>query len=99
MPNPINTQNKTLEPQQMLDQNPNQHDQAARQWETIVRNWISTLPEGKTVTSSEVEAWISSNLSSLPDEFKSMPRPELYEWFNSIANSMRASNEVLLWCT
>ncbi|KAG5537191.1 hypothetical protein RHGRI_024578 [Rhododendron griersonianum] len=93
MSNSINTQNQTLELQQVPEQNPNQHDQAARQWETMVRGWISMLPEGKTVTSSEVEAWINSNLSFLPDEFKSMPRPELYEWFNSIANSMKASNE------
>lgn len=98
MSNSINTQNQTLELLQVPEQNPNQHDQAARQWETMVRGWISMLPEGKTVTSSEVEAWINSNLSFLPDEFKSMPRPELYEWFNSIANSMKASNEVLVWC-
>lgn len=98
MSNSINSQNQTLELQQVPEQNPNQHDQAARQWETMVRGWISMLPEGKTVTSSEVEAWINSNLSFLPDEFKSMPRPELYEWFNSIANSMKASNEVRVWC-
>ncbi|KAH7855378.1 hypothetical protein Vadar_024175 [Vaccinium darrowii] len=77
----------------MPDQDADKNDQAARQWEKLVRGWISTMPEGKTVTSSEVEDWINSNLSSLPEEFKSMPRPELYEWFNSVANSMRASNE------
>ncbi|KAL6996964.1 hypothetical protein U1Q18_007087 [Sarracenia purpurea var. burkii] len=86
--------NQTLEPQ-MLEQTPSprEHRQTAQQWETVVRAWLYTMPEGKTVTASEIEAWIDSNHSSLPDELKSIPRPELYERFESIQNSMAHSNE------
>ncbi|KAL9260585.1 hypothetical protein AKJ16_DCAP10743 [Drosera capensis] len=37
-------------------------------WETAARAWLSSLPGGQAVTLSDVENWVSSNQSSLPEE-------------------------------
>ncbi|XP_052184008.1 uncharacterized protein LOC127796017 isoform X2 [Diospyros lotus] len=88
MPDP---ENLTLE-RQTPDQNP-KLGEADQQWEARVRAWLSTIPEGKTVTVDEFEAWINANHALLPDQLKSIPLPVLYERFIPIQNSTGPSVE------
>ncbi|KAM7480153.1 hypothetical protein LguiA_028366 [Lonicera macranthoides] len=62
------------------------------EWETMARDWLSTVPEGKAVTPIDMEAWLQSNHASLPPHLFSMPRPQLYERFTSIRNSLAPSS-------
>lgn len=68
------------------------------EWETMARDWLSTVPEGKAVTPIDMEAWLQSHHASLPHHLFSMPRPQLYERFTSIRNSLVPSSyyQVLL---
>ncbi|CAK9170284.1 unnamed protein product [Ilex paraguariensis] len=87
MSNSTNPQNQTL------DLQPSHSGYQTQQWESMARAWLSTLPEDKTVAPNEVETWLQSNQTSIPDEVRSMPRSQLYERLNSIQNSIAPSTE------
>lgn len=104
-----NLQGQTLEEQipPVTNQNPNdnnsfnnnqqqevqvQRDQS-QEWETMARAWLSAFPEAKAVSSSQVDAWIDSNYSSLPADLQSMPRSELIDRLLSIQNYMKLPNQ------
>ncbi|KAF1871044.1 hypothetical protein Lal_00020778 [Lupinus albus] len=70
------------------DQDQNEQ-QSHQEWETMARAWLSSFPEAKEVSMAEVEAWIDSNLASLPPGLRSMPRPDLCLRLISIQNCMR----------
>lgn len=95
MSNSINPQIETLEtPEtQPVQQYPSNNSPETQEWETIARSWLSTLPKDKTLDTSDVEAWLESNHSSLPDQVKLMPLTELRERLTSVLNSRTLSNE------
>ncbi|AES73071.2 hypothetical protein MtrunA17_Chr3g0132271 [Medicago truncatula] len=64
-----------------------------QEWATMAQAWLCSFPEPKEVTMAEVEAWIDSNLSSLPEGIQSMPRPDLCHRLISIQNCMRLPNQ------
>ncbi|WCJ32497.1 hypothetical protein M5689_013917 [Euphorbia peplus] len=68
------------------DESPLSQSQA---WETMARAWLSAFPEAKAVSNSQVESWIDTNLSSLPSDLQSMPRPDLIDRLLAIQNFMR----------
>ncbi|KAJ7956049.1 Ribonucleoside-diphosphate reductase subunit beta [Quillaja saponaria] len=82
---------ETLEDQRPTDQNNN--DDLSEEWEIMARAWLCSFPEAKEVSMAEVEAWIDSNLSSLPEGLQSMPRSELCQRLISIQNLMRLPNK------
>ncbi|KAG1363489.1 hypothetical protein COCNU_11G003160 [Cocos nucifera] len=53
-------------------------------WQEIARAWLSSLPKNHNPTASEIDAWIDSNQAALPEDFISLPRPELHKWFLSL---------------
>lgn len=80
------------------DQNLNdQSDQLSEEWETMARAWLCSFPEAKAVSMDEVEAWIDSNLDSLPEGIKSMPRSDLCQRLIAIQNCMRLPSQVPLF--
>ncbi|XP_061371812.1 uncharacterized protein LOC133314352 [Gastrolobium bilobum] len=68
-----------------------EHEQSeqSQEWETMARAWLCSFPEAKEVSMPEVEAWIDSNIDSLPEGLRSMPRPDLCLRLISIQNCMR----------
>ncbi|GAB4845728.1 hypothetical protein Ancab_039131 [Ancistrocladus abbreviatus] len=58
------------------------------EWEVRARSWLSTLPNGRAVTMSEVENWVNSNRSSLPEELKSMSQSDLLGRFSIMQSSL-----------
>ncbi|KAG6633354.1 uncharacterized protein LOC122289867 [Carya illinoinensis] len=76
------------------DQNLNdQSDQQSQEWETMARAWLCSFPEAKAVSMDEVEAWIDSNLDSIPEGIKSMPRSDLCQRLIAIQNCMRLPSQ------
>lgn len=67
-----------------------------QEWATMAQAWLCSFPEPKEVTMAEVEAWIDSNLSSLPEGIQSMPHPDLCHRLISIQNCMRLPNQVTI---
>jgi hypothetical protein len=65
-----------------------------QEWATMAQAWLLSFPEPKEVSMAEVEAWIDSNLSSLPEGIQSMPRSDLCLRLISIQNCMRLPNQV-----
>ncbi|GMH01153.1 hypothetical protein Nepgr_002992 [Nepenthes gracilis] len=68
-----------------MDQKPNLPQES---WEARARAWLSSLPDGRAVTMSEVESWVDSNWSSLPDDLKSMSQSELLGRFSALQISL-----------
>ncbi|XP_006581866.1 uncharacterized protein LOC114416178 isoform X1 [Glycine soja] len=68
-------------------------EQQSEEWETMARAWLCSFPEPKEVSMAEVEAWIDSNLASLPEGLRSMPRPDLCHRLISFQNCMRLPNQ------
>ncbi|WJX35011.1 hypothetical protein P8452_23060 [Trifolium repens] len=64
-----------------------------QEWATMAQAWLLSFPEPKEVSMAEVEAWIDSNLSSLPEGIQSMPRSDLCLRLISIQNCMRLPNQ------
>ncbi|XP_045825922.1 uncharacterized protein LOC123918033 [Trifolium pratense] len=64
-----------------------------QEWATMAQAWLISFPEPKEVSMAEVEAWIDSNLSSLPEGIQSMPRSDLCLRLISIQNCMRLPNQ------
>lgn len=88
-----NSTEQTLEEEHRpVDQNPNQ----SQEWETMARAWLSAFPSAKAVSTTEVEAWIDSNYSSLPADLQSMARADLIDRLLSIQNYMRLPDQVPL---
>ncbi|KAJ4958986.1 hypothetical protein NE237_026097 [Protea cynaroides] len=88
-----------LQPPLLRDQEeiPSSSDFQIQEWETRVRAWLSMLPIRRNVMMIEMEAWVDSNMVTLPQELKVLPRPELYKRILSISKHMRRSNQV--WWT
>ncbi|OIW17258.1 hypothetical protein TanjilG_22370 [Lupinus angustifolius] len=63
---------------------PSQHE-----WETMARAWIGSFPEAKEVTMPEIEAWVNSNLASLPEGLRSAPRSDICVGLISVQNRIR----------
>ncbi|XP_010250730.1 PREDICTED: uncharacterized protein LOC104592894 [Nelumbo nucifera] len=78
---------------QAMDQNPSSSNPQAQEWEIRARTWLSTLPKRRNVMMSEIEAWISLNQASLPNDLKSLPRSQLYQRFLSIHKPVRRCNQ------
>ncbi|CAJ1975049.1 unnamed protein product [Sphenostylis stenocarpa] len=70
-----------------------EQDQQSEEWETMARAWLCSFPEAKEVSITEVEAWIDSNLASLPEGLRSMPRPDLSHRLISFQNCIRLPNQ------
>ncbi|ESW09909.1 hypothetical protein PHAVU_009G166500 [Phaseolus vulgaris] len=70
-----------------------EQDQQSEEWETMARAWLCSFPEAKEVSMAEVEAWIDSNLASLPEGLRSMPRPDLSNRLISFQNCIRLPNQ------
>ena len=66
----------------------------SQQWEETARAWLCTLPEGKIISSEEIEAWIESNQACLPDHIVSMPRSELHQHLAAIYSTITRSPQV-----
>ncbi|KAE9587445.1 hypothetical protein Lalb_Chr23g0273701 [Lupinus albus] len=66
-----------------------QNGPSQQEWETMARAWICSFPEAKEVTMPEVEAWINSNLASLPEGLRSVPRPVICAGLISVQNRIR----------
>lgn len=81
------------EEEQRASENDNNND-LSQEWETMARAWLCSFPEAKAVSMAEVEAWLDSNLDSLPEGIQSMPRPELCQRLIAIQNCMRLPNQV-----
>ncbi|KAJ4973581.1 hypothetical protein NE237_006755 [Protea cynaroides] len=90
----LSTQGQTLE-NQTVEQIPSSSDLQIQEWETRVRAWLSTLPIRRNVMMIEMEAWVDSNMVTLPQELKVLPRPELYKRLLSISKHMRRSNQAM----
>jgi len=71
-----------------------EQEQQSEEWETMARAWLCSFPEAKEVSMAEVEAWIDSNLASLPEGLRSMPRPDLSNRLISFQNCIRLPNQV-----
>ncbi|KAK9073578.1 hypothetical protein SSX86_007902 [Deinandra increscens subsp. villosa] len=74
----------------------NQHGvgiHATHDFETLARSWLSTLPAEKSLTPSDVESWLQSNSSSLPDHIKSMPPSDVHQMLTSLSTGVNPSNE------
>ncbi|KAL1814590.1 hypothetical protein ACET3Z_017164 [Daucus carota] len=63
----------------------------SQQWEETARAWLCTLPEGKIISSEEIEAWVESNQACLPDHIVSMPRSELHQHLAAIYSTITRS--------
>lgn len=61
----------------------------SHEWETMARAWLCSFAEAKAVSMAEVEAWIDSNLDSIPQGIKSMPRSDICQRLISIQNCIR----------
>ncbi|KAL2347042.1 hypothetical protein Fmac_001042 [Flemingia macrophylla] len=70
-----------------------EEEQQSEEWATMARAWLCSFPEAKEVSMGEVEAWIESNLASLPEGLRSMPRPDLCHRLISFQNCMRLPNQ------
>ncbi|CAL0327627.1 unnamed protein product [Lupinus luteus] len=66
-----------------------QNGPSQQEWETMARAWICSFPEAKEVTMPEVESWINSNLASLPEVLRSVPRPNICVGLISVQNRIR----------
>lgn len=73
-----------------------QEQEQEQEWETMARAWLCSFADAKEVSMGEVEAWIDSNLASLPEGLRSMPRSDLCLRLISIQNCMRFPNQVLI---
>ncbi|XP_047314560.1 uncharacterized protein LOC124918452 [Impatiens glandulifera] len=62
-------------------------DRATEEWEAKARSWLSDREEITTPTSTEVDDWIQSNQSYLPDDVKSMNKDHLYDLIISLHKS------------
>ncbi|KAK3040663.1 hypothetical protein RJ639_026984, partial [Escallonia herrerae] len=109
--------NSTNPPDQELEiqpfhQSPDDHIHSGEEeWESMARAWLSTLPDGRTVTPADVEAWLQSNQGSLPDheqDGNQVDNPArfqrtdqwmpIYSWLESIdSDEVIKSNEILDW--
>ncbi|KAL8260966.1 hypothetical protein R6Q59_025015 [Mikania micrantha] len=76
-----------------VHQSLSQGSDAINDFEALARSWLSTLPAEKPLNPSNVETWLQSNNSSLPDHIKSMPPSEVYQMLASISNNVTPSNE------
>ncbi|XP_063935795.1 uncharacterized protein LOC108225414 isoform X2 [Daucus carota subsp. sativus] len=89
--------------------NPNSENQAkqfeamenpqnqSNEWEVMAKAWLSTLPEDKTISPDEIQAWLQSNQAHLPDHIKSMAPPQLHQRLASIHSAIlqpRQENDV-----
>lgn len=66
-------------------------EQQEEEWETRAGDWLSTLPMRRNVSTEEMDGWINSNLSSLPDHLKSQSRSHLYGRLISLHKLIRRS--------
>ncbi|KAL8143943.1 hypothetical protein V2J09_016975 [Rumex salicifolius] len=61
----------------------------SQEWESLAREWLANLlSESRAVTMSEVETWITSNKSSLPEDLLSLTQSELLGRFSAIQSSL-----------
>ncbi|KAJ0950544.1 hypothetical protein HanPSC8_Chr02g0049471 [Helianthus annuus] len=74
-------------------QNPNNGTDPAHDFETRARSWLSTLPTDHSLTVFDVETWLQSNNSSLPDHIKSMPPSDVFQLITSFSTDVNPSNE------
>ncbi|XP_024972973.1 uncharacterized protein LOC112511541 isoform X2 [Cynara cardunculus var. scolymus] len=96
MANSMDVQPETLEENRDDDhQNPSYDIEATHDFETLARSWLSSLPADKSLNPSDVETWLQSNNSSLPDHIKLMPPSDVYQMFLSFLNDGTPSNEGL----
>ncbi|XP_077250335.1 ribonucleoside-diphosphate reductase subunit beta [Tasmannia lanceolata] len=88
--------------QQLPDENPKLQnpsppiisDSQTQEWETRARAWLSTLPMSRNIMPSQIDAWLDSNYSSLPEEIKSLTQSVLHNRMLDIHKSLRRLNQV-----
>ncbi|KAK1427719.1 hypothetical protein QVD17_16412 [Tagetes erecta] len=66
---------------------------ANNSFEQLARSWLLSLPKDKPLNPSDVETWLHSNNSSLPDHIKSMPPLDVYQMLTSFSTNVNRSNE------
>lgn len=64
-------------------------------WEAIVQAWLSSLPMDHLPPAAEIDSFIDSNSVSLPDDLRSLSRPQLHRWILSIPEASRSVHQVL----
>ncbi|KAI3763218.1 hypothetical protein L1987_53671 [Smallanthus sonchifolius] len=70
-----------------VHQSPNDGINATNDFEKLARSWLSTLPAEKSLNPSDVETWLQSINSSLPDNIKSMPPSDVYQILTSFSTN------------
>nr|XP_029121681.1 uncharacterized protein LOC105048955 [Elaeis guineensis] len=62
----------------------------------ITRAWLSSLPKNHKPTVGDIDAWIDSNQSALPlpEDFRSLPCPDLHQWLLSFHNPVPSPTQV-----
>ncbi|XP_071689871.1 uncharacterized protein [Rutidosis leptorrhynchoides] len=93
MSNSVDMKPETLEDNHVDHQNPNHEIDTTHEFESLARAWLSTLPSDKSLNPNDVQTWLQSNNSSLPDHIKSMPPSDVYQMFTSFLNDGNVSNE------
>lgn len=72
----------------MNDPNSVNPQNEGNQWEVMAKAWLSTLPDGKTISPHDIQAWLHSNQPHLPHYINSIPLPELHQRFASIHSTV-----------
>ncbi|KAI0511404.1 hypothetical protein KFK09_012034 [Dendrobium nobile] len=62
-----------------------------QQWEEGARVWLSSLPDNRDPSASEIDFWIDSNFSSIPKVIRSLPRCDLHQRILSLRFSVPSS--------
>ncbi|XP_038984416.1 uncharacterized protein LOC120111431 [Phoenix dactylifera] len=81
----------------LLNPNPNpstSRSPASQPWQKVARAWLSTMPKNHNPTAGEIDSWIDSNQGGLPEDFRSLPRPELHRWLLSLHNRAPSLHQV-----
>ncbi|KAK9684300.1 hypothetical protein RND81_10G200400 [Saponaria officinalis] len=61
------------------------------EWERKAKNWLSSLPKGHKLSTTEVEAWVNSNSYCLPDAFKSLSQSDHFRRFAEMLSSLQSN--------
>nr|XP_010927730.1 uncharacterized protein LOC105049689 isoform X2 [Elaeis guineensis] len=87
--------NRFQSPHQNPNPNPStSRSPASQPWQEIARAWLSSLPKNRNPTTGEIDTWIDSNQAVLPEDFRSLSRPELHKWFLSLHNPALGPHQV-----
>ncbi|KAG9445983.1 hypothetical protein H6P81_012111 [Aristolochia fimbriata] len=95
-PVPLSSETLTLANAEAVhaDDAPFPTDAEAQEWETKAQAWLSSMPVGRDVMVSEIDSWIDSDPSSVPETLKSLPRSSLHHRILSLQKIMHNTSEI-----